>query len=143
MTATAFADYVSYAYVAQRTGTQLPLNVDFNSISAGRSLNDFELYIPALLVLAIIMVLYSAAASIIKEVDKGTITRLILSKLTTFEFLSAISLNQMIISTAALGLTFLSVLCCGYKPNGSILLFFCVAPFRPFPLSPSACWWPR
>jgi len=59
-------------------------------------------------------------------VDKGTIMRLTLSKLTTFEFLGAISLNQMLISTVALGLTFVSVLYCGYKPNGSLILFFFV-----------------
>ena len=119
MVAAAFADYASYAYVARVTGMEMPEVVDFEALGAGRSPNDFDLYVPALLVLAVIMVLFTAAASIIKEVDKGTITRLTLSRLTPFEFLGAVSLNQMLIGTVALGLTFLSAVSVGFRSQGS------------------------
>jgi ABC-2 type transport system permease protein len=124
--AAAFVDFIAYSYVSEAAKVQMPLQIDFQSITQGRSLTEFDLYIPALLVLSIIMVLFTAAASLIKEVDKGTITRLILTKLSIFEFLSAIAANQVLIGTTALGLTYLSALHVGYRSSGSILLFFLV-----------------
>ena len=124
--AAAFADYITYAYISEVAKVRMPLQIQFQHIAQGRSLNEFDLYVPALLVLSIIMVLFTAAASLIKEVDKGTITRLILSKLSTCEFLSAIAANQVLIGTVALGLTYLSALHVGYRSSGSMPLFLLV-----------------
>ncbi len=124
--AASFADYVAFSRVSALTGGQTPLSIDFRSVSAGRRLGEFDLYVPALLVLAIIMVMFTAAASFIKEVDRKTITRLALSRLTTAEFVAAVSLNQVLIGCAALGLTFLAALHTGYRSDGSLALFFLV-----------------
>ena len=121
--AAAFADYASYAYLGSILGQSLPSLVEFEVVSAGRPLSDFDLYVPALLVLAVIMVLFTAAASLIKEVDKGTITRLKISRLTLAEFVGAISLNQLLIGLAALGLTFLAAVSVGYAGGGSVAAF--------------------
>ncbi len=126
MAAAAYADFISYSRVTAAAGIELPAVVDAQGIGAGRSPTDFDLYVPALLVLAIIMVLFTAAASFIKEVDKGTITRLIMSPLRGFDILGAIGLNQVLIGTAALGLTYLSALAVGYHGRGSVLLFLAV-----------------
>jgi ABC-2 type transport system permease protein len=123
MVAASFADAVSYAYVASAAGLELPAAVAFKGTGSGQSPSDFDLYVPALMVLAVIMVMFTAAASLIKEVDKGTITRLVLSRLSTFEFLSAVSLNQMLIGTAALALSYVSALSVGYHCHGSLALF--------------------
>lgn len=124
--ASAFADYITYNHMAVAAKTPLPLQIDFQPIVRERSLSDFDLYVPALLVLAIIMVLFTAAASLIKEVDKGTISRLILSRLNIGEFLAAISVNQVLIGTAALALTYLAALHVGYRSSGSVPLFLLV-----------------
>ncbi len=55
--------------------------------------------------------------------DKGTITRLVMSKLTAWEFLGAVSLNQLLIGSAALGLAYVSAWSVGYRGSGSIVLF--------------------
>ncbi len=126
MAAAAYADFISYTEVTSAAGIELPTVVDAQGIGAGRSPTDFDLYVPALLVLAIIMVLFTAAASFIKEVDKGTITRLVMSPLRGFDILGAIGLNQVLIGTAALGLTYLSALATGYRGQGSVILFLAV-----------------
>jgi ABC-2 type transport system permease protein len=126
MVAAAFADYASYAFIARTAGLETPEMVRFEGLGGGRSPNDFELYVPALLVLAVIMVMFTAAASIIKEVDKGTITRLTLSPLTTFDFLGAVSLNQVLIGTLSLGLTYVSALSVGFQSRGSFLVLLVV-----------------
>jgi len=72
------------------------------------------------------MIMFTAAASLIKEVDKGTIVRLALSRLNPWEYLGAIGLIQVLIGTFALALTFLSALSVGYRTGGSIGLFLLV-----------------
>jgi ABC-2 type transport system permease protein len=126
MIAAAFADSISYAHLAAAMGKELPAFVEMEKAGTALPRSDFDLYVPALLVLAVIMVLFTAAASLIKEVDKGTITRLVLSKLTTFEFLGAITLNQVLIGLAALGLTYLSAVTVGYRGLGSPLLILLI-----------------
>lgn len=123
MVAASLADFITYTFVAAAKKVDLPAAVEFETLGTGRSPSDFDLYIPALLVLAIIMVLFTASASLIKEVDKGTITRLLLSRLKSGEYLGAIALAQVLIGTAALALTYLSALSVGYRSSGSIWLF--------------------
>lgn len=124
--AASFADYLSYSAIASAAGIELAQVVEFQGIGSGGSPRDFDQYVPALLVLAIIMVLFTAAASMIKEVDKGTIIRLNLSRLSAFDFLAAVSLNQVLIGTLALLLTYLSALSVGYRSSGSMALFLFV-----------------
>lgn len=126
MVAAAFADSISYSYLGTALGKELPAFVEYETAGAGKPRSDFDLYVPALLVLAIIMVLFTAAASLIKEVDKGTITRLVLSKLGTTEFLGAITANQVVIGLVGLGLTYLSAVSVGYRGAGSAVLVLLV-----------------
>ena len=126
MVAAAFADSISYAYLGTALGKELPVFVEFEAAGAGRPRTDFDLYVPALLVLAVIMVLFTAAASLIKEVDKGTITRLVLSRLKAAELLGAIAANQVVIGLAGLGLTYLAAVSVGYRGAGSALLVLLV-----------------
>lgn len=126
MVAAAFADSISYAYLGTALGKELPVFVEFEAAGVGRPRNEFDLYVPALLVLSMIMILFTAAASLIKEVDKGTITRLVLSKLTTAEFMGAITANQLFIGLIGLGLTYLSAVSVGYRGAGSALLILLV-----------------
>ena len=126
MVAASMADYITYTETAALAEWNLPTVVDFESLGAGRSPSEFDLYVPALLVLAVIMVLFTAAASIIKEVDKGTIVRLAMSRLRAFDFLAAVSLNQLLIGTAALGLTYASAVSVGYRGQGSVWLVLAV-----------------
>lgn len=120
--AMALSDYTAYTYASQLTAAATPLDVSLQSLGSSRSLNEFDLYVPALLVLAIIMVLFTAATSLIKEVDQGTVTRLMLSKLRTTEFLTAVTINQVFIGVTALALAYLAALSCGYRSDGSMAM---------------------
>jgi ABC-2 type transport system permease protein len=125
MMAAVWSDVIAYGYVASATGVQIPLELQARTISSVKSLNDFELYVPGLIGMALIMMMFTAAASLIKEKDKGTIIRLRISNMTTFEWLSAVSLTQIIIGLLAMALTFLTAVALGYQTTGSMyaLLF--------------------
>ena len=118
--AAAWSDSITYQYTVASTGLKGPLELQTESISQMKSLNDFELYVPALLSLALMMLMFTAAATLIREKDKGTIIRLRISNMTTFEWLSSTSLAQVIIGLMALGLTYLTAVALGYKSAGSL-----------------------
>ncbi|MBP1666319.1 MAG: hypothetical protein H6Q23_1179 [Bacteroidetes bacterium] len=124
MVAASFIDYTAFSYISQKTGIEIPFNVEYEYAGRGKSLSEFDLYVPALLVLSIIMMLFTAGASIVREVEKDTITRLALSKLKSAEFMTALSLNQIIIGLICLFLTLLAAFSVGYTTSGSLLLLF-------------------
>jgi ABC-2 type transport system permease protein len=118
--AMAYSDYVAYGYAFGVTGGVPPLDVAFVQVGKTLTLSEFDLYVPALLVLALIMIMFTAAATLIKEVDKKTMSRLMLSRLSTGELLTAVSANQVIIGVAALALAFGSAVSVGYRTDGSL-----------------------
>jgi ABC-2 type transport system permease protein len=118
--AMAMSDYIAYGYVAVAADAASPLELDIRRVGSGRVLSEFDLYVPALLVLAVIMVMFTAAASLIKEVDKGTMSRLLLSRLSTPELLTAVSINQMLIGVVALALSLGAAATVGYRTDGSL-----------------------
>jgi ABC-2 type transport system permease protein len=122
--ALSFIDYLTYSYLGLKTGIELPMSMNYEYAGKGKIIKEFDLYIPAMLVLAIIMILFTAGASIVREVEKDTITRLSLSGLTSSEFMAALSLNQIIIGLICLFVTLLAAFSVGYKTTGSILLLF-------------------
>jgi ABC-2 type transport system permease protein len=119
--AAAWCDSITYHYAAALTGQESPLELQTESISRSKSLNDFSLYVPALLALAVMMLMFTAAATIIREKDKGTILRLRISNMTTFEWLSAVSVTQIIIGLLAIGMTYLTAISLGYQSSGSLI----------------------
>jgi len=127
--AAAFADYLAYEYAAAVTGQRSPIALDPQTIGQVRRLDDFALYVPALLGLAVMMLLFTAAAPLIREKDKETLVRLRMSPMTTFEWLSAVSVTQVIVGVATVALTYVAALACGYRSPGSLAALLVVAVF--------------
>ncbi len=118
--AMAMSEYTAFEAEATVTQAPTPLDVRLVSVGGGEQPSEFDLYVPALLMLAIIMVMFTAAATLIKEVDKGTISRLVLSRITIVELLAAVSVNQVMIGVAALMLAYGSAASVGYQSEGSL-----------------------
>ncbi|UCH61910.1 MAG: ABC transporter permease [Fidelibacterota bacterium] len=124
--AAVWSDMITYEYATTLAGLDSPLELQAESVSGLKSPNDFDLYVPGLLALALIMLMFTAAASLIKEKDKGTIVRLRISSMTNTEWLTAVSLSQIIIGLLALILTLLTCVAVGYHTSGSWLAMLVV-----------------
>ncbi len=96
----------------------LPADIKETFVEKKLPLNEFEGYVPGMLSLAVLMVLFTACASIVKENDKRTLVRLRLSRLGAFNFLFGISIVQSVIAVLAVILSYLTALGLGYKPVG-------------------------
>ena len=124
MMAASFCDYTSFVYVGEKTGIEIPLNIKFETAGTTHSQREFDLFFPALLVFSLIMVIFTAAATLIREVEKGTMTRLVLSKISPIEIIGAVSINQLIIGSACLLLTYFAGISVGYHSDGSLWFLF-------------------
>lgn len=132
MIAASFVDYMIFSYICLKTGTEIPVSIKYEHAGRGKNLNEFELYVPALFVLSIIMILFTTGASIVREIEKDTITRLSLSKVRSYEFMTALSLNQIILGLVCLLLSFLAASSVEYRTSGSIPLLLLVGAVTSF-----------
>jgi len=98
------------------------MHMYFSYAGINDKLYDFDQYIPSMLVLSIIMMLFTAGASIVREIEKDTITRLRLSRVASSEFMAAMSISQIIIGMLCLFLTLLASFTVGYRTTGSLPL---------------------
>lgn len=96
----------------------LPSKITETFLEKKLPLNEFDNYAPGLISLAILMILFTACATIVKENDKRTLIRLKLSRLGAFNFLLGICIVQALIAVTALMLSYWTALGLGYKPVG-------------------------
>jgi ABC-2 type transport system permease protein len=90
---------------------------------SGRSpRTEFEMYVPGLLILSIMMLIFTTALPLVREREDKTLRRLRLSCLNSFELLGGVSLAQIVIGTSAILLTFLSARLLGFHSEGSFWL---------------------
>lgn len=119
--ATSISYSVLQEYVSYFSGLNTPTSFSEEFLEKRDIRNDFDYSIPGLIVLSVIMILFTAAASIIKEVDKGTIKRLKISRISPFELIAGISIGQVMITILSMTLTIITALSLGFKPAGSML----------------------
>jgi len=95
----------------------------------GRSgqMSEFDLWMPGMLILSIIMLMFSATIAIITEVDQQTILRLKLSKMRSWEFLMGVGGTQVLVGILSILLTLAAAVSLGFEMQGSYLLFFLIA----------------
>jgi ABC-2 type transport system permease protein len=78
------------------------------------------------LILSVIMLMFSATIAIVTEVEQKTIIRLKLSKLSVVEYLSGVSLVQILIGIISVLLTLLVAVWLGFSSSGSFTLLISV-----------------
>lgn len=119
--AAAWSDSLAYQFAMGWTGMEVPLKLETKEVTQLEAMTDFDLYVPGLLGLALMMLMFTAAATLIKEKDKGTIVRLRIANMTVTEWLVAMSLVQVIIGLMALGATYMTAVAFGYQASGSLM----------------------
>ncbi len=124
--AAVWTDMTTLVYVGAASGMVGPAYPQPETVTGHMSLTEFELYVPGLLVLALMMLMFTAAGALIREKDKGTIIRLRLSHLTVAEWLTAVSATQLLLGLLALALTYLTAAAVGYRAQGSLLVLLVV-----------------
>jgi len=114
-------------YITKFTNIGEPFNLVETSIGVSGQRSDFEIAVPGLLVLSIIMLMLSASSAIVIEAEKKTLVRLKISKVSALEFLGGVSVIQVLLGVAGVILTLLVALGFGFRFEGSFLPVLLVA----------------
>lgn len=98
--------------------------------SAARS--EFELYMPGLFVLAVIMMLFQASMMVAREIEGGKLLRLQISRMRAFDLLGGISAWLVLVAVAEVFLTFAVAVALGFDSQGGLLIAVLVGTITSF-----------
>lgn len=119
-------------FVAASTGREALIAIEERSLRPEGKMRAFDAMVPSLVILSLLTVMFTAAALFVREAEKGTITRLRLSRLTAFEYLGAATVSQLLVSLSCVLLTILTAMALGYRleaPLWGLLLASSLAAF--------------
>ena len=108
--------------IKKATGLKSVVTMEETFIGNSLEKNDFDLYVPGLLIFSVIMVLLTAAMIIIKDVEDKTILRLKITNMKAWEYLGGISLVQVVLAALSVLMTFGIALALGFHYSGSLWL---------------------
>lgn len=115
------------SFFREATGTNEFIKIAETGIGTSSSLSDFEMVIPGILIVSIIMLMFPATIAFVAEVENKTILRLKLSKITSLQFITGVTVVQVLVGIASILLTLLTAIILGFDYRGSAALFILTA----------------
>jgi ABC-2 type transport system permease protein len=119
-------------YLRQVSDQPRPVPIVEEALGGSAARTEFENYIPGLLVISIVMMLFTSAMRVTREVETGGIRRLELAQVNSFEYLAGVSGVQVLIGVLSVLITSLTALALGFHSQGPILAALLVAVLTSF-----------
>jgi ABC-2 type transport system permease protein len=122
-----WANEIVNEYALLVTGSKRIIGVKETALGTSASASGFDMIVPGILIVSLIMLMFTASIAFVSEVENKTIMRLNLSKLTAFEYLSGISSVQLLVGIASVLLTLLTAIMLGFNYSGSLTIMIIIA----------------
>ena len=122
-----WANEIVNEYALLVTGSKRIIGVKETALGTSASASGFDMIVPGILIVSLIMLMFTASIAFVSEVENKTIMRLNLSKLTAFEYLSGISFVQLLVGIASVLLTLLTAIMLGFNYSGSLTIMIIIA----------------
>jgi len=107
-------------YVQDVTSETRPITIEEIALGASGGRSEFDLYVPGMLIISVVMLVFIVSMTITYEVEAGTLRRLQLTRMTAFDLLTGISLSTILLGIIAVLLTFLVAMALGFESQGPI-----------------------
>jgi ABC-2 type transport system permease protein len=107
-------------YIGAATGQERPVGLLEQPLGGSSARSEFEIYVPGLLVFAVIMLIFGASMTVAQEVESGTLQRLRITRLRTWEFLAGMSAAQVVVGVASMLLAFATAIALGFHSQGPL-----------------------
>jgi len=114
-------------YSLWATHNKRVVQVKETALGTTGTVNDFDLIVPGILIVSLIMLMFTASIAFVSEVENKTIMRLKLSKLKAFEFLGGITAVQLIVGVLSVFLTLITASLLGFHYTGSLAILILIA----------------
>ncbi len=115
------------SFIKKSTGSVDLIKIAETGIGTSSNISDFDLIVPGLLILSVIMLMFTATITFVSEVENKTILRLKLSRITSLEYIAGITVVQLIVGIISIFLTLLTAAILGFKFHGSAAVFILIA----------------
>ncbi len=119
-------------YAVAATGEYRPIGLIETALGESAARTEFELYVPGLFVLAVIMMLFQASMMVAREIEGGKLQRLRISRLTAFELLGGISAWLVLVAIVEVLVTFAVASLLGFHSQGSLWIAILVGVITSF-----------
>ena len=120
----------SYAMVATEEYRSIGLIETPLGDSAART--EFEMYVPGLFVLAVIMMLFQASMTIAREIEGGKLKRLRITRMTAFELLGGTTFWLVLVAIIEIFVTFAVATVLGFRSQGALWIAVLVGVITSF-----------
>lgn len=107
-------------YVQDVTSEMRPITMEEIALGASGARSEFDLYVPGMLIISVVMLVFIVSMTITCEVEAGTLRRLQLTRMTAFDLLTGISLSTILLGVITVLLTFYVAVALGFQSQGSI-----------------------
>lgn len=124
-----WANEIINGFALQTTHKKRIIQVKETPLGSSASLSGFDMMVPGILIVSLIMLMFTASIAFVSEVENKTIMRLKLSNLTAFEFLGGISVVQLFVGITSVLLTLFTAILLGFHYTGSISIMIGIAGF--------------
>ncbi len=114
-------------YALRITNSKRVIKVKETPLGTSAKINDFDMLVPGILILSLIMLMFTASIAFVTEVENKTILRLKLSKVSAAGFLGGVSIVQLLIGITSVLLTLLTALLLGFHYAGSLVVMIIIA----------------
>lgn len=108
------------SYMQELSGTPSPIEIKEQALGDSAARTEFETYVPPLLLMSVVLLIYQAAMTVTREIESGTVRRLQLTPVTSFDLMGGIMLSQILIGVIGVILTFLAASALGFHSEGSL-----------------------
>ena len=108
------------AYVQKATGQRPLVNYVELPMGASATRTEFETYVPGTLIFSVILLIFLASMTVAREIETGSLRRLQLTPMTSFDLLGGITLALLLVGALASILSFLVALALGFHSQGPI-----------------------
>jgi ABC-2 type transport system permease protein len=119
-------------FVRAKSGGKPLIKYEESAMGRSGSASGFDLYVPGLLILAMLMAMFPIAMGLVREIERGTVKRLQLSRMTAFDYLAGSCAWHVLVTVAAVVVTLLAAIGFGFRTDGSIPLAILVAALGTF-----------
>jgi len=109
-------------FVQIQTGESRSIQYSEIALGASAARSEFDLYIPGILIVSVVMLVFIVSMTITYEVEAGTLRRLQMTAMKTSDLLIGLSLPTVLLGVVSLLFTLLVAIALGFHVQGSIML---------------------
>lgn len=119
-------------YGQHSLGQQRPIEYTEIPLGASAARSEFDLYVPGLMIFAVIMLIFLASMAVAREVEAGTLRRLQLTPMRSLDFMAGVSASLIVVAIAQVLLTFLAAQSLGFQSQGPLWVAILVGVLTSF-----------